>query len=252
MPWSTRQLAELANTTVKAVRHYHAIGLLDVPERTANGYKQYGVSHLIRLVQIKRLSDLGLPLSQIAAMGRADEEPDEAAIRVLDAELEATIDRLTRIRAELALILRHRAPPEVPSDFASLSRDFSDTQRSLLTVFSTVFSDEDMAEFRQMLAEPDDTQDEFEGLPADADDATVERLAERMVPVVRAGRERHPRLADPAARSPLGAKPAVSAMAHAVAELYNAAQIRTLQRVNEILEREGDDPATRTGGRRAQ
>lgn len=251
MPWSTRQLAELANTTVKAVRHYHEIGLLDVPERTANGYKQYGVSHLIRLVQIKRLSDLGLPLARIAALGRADEEPDEA-IRVLDAELEATIDRLTRIRAELALILRHRAPPEVPSDFASLSRDFSDTQRSLLTVFSTVFSEEDMAEFRQMLAEPDDTQAEFEGLPADADDATVERLAERMVPVVRAGRERHPRMVDLAARSPLGSEPAVSAMAHAVAELYNPAQIRTLQRVNEVLEREGDDPATRTGGRRAQ
>ena len=249
MPWSTRQLAELANTTVKAVRHYHEIGLLDVPERTANGYKQYGVSHLIRLVQIKRLSDLGLPLAQIAAMGRADEDSDEA-IRVLDAELAATIERLTRIRAELALILRHRAPPDVPPDFAPISRDFSDTQRALLTVYSTVFSDEDMAEFRQMLAEPDETQDEFDRLPADADDATVERLVERMVPVVRASRERHPRLVDPTARSPLGAKRAMSAMAHAAAELYNPVQIRVLQRVNELLEREGDDPADRTAGRR--
>ena len=31
MPWSTRELAELAGTTVKAVRHYHEIGLLDEP-----------------------------------------------------------------------------------------------------------------------------------------------------------------------------------------------------------------------------
>ena len=32
------------------------------------------------------------------------------AIRVLDAELEATVGRLERIRGELALILTHRAP----------------------------------------------------------------------------------------------------------------------------------------------
>ncbi|WP_344094254.1 MerR family transcriptional regulator, partial [Nocardiopsis composta] len=60
MAWSTRQVAELAGTTVKAVRYYHRIGLLDVPERTANGYKRYEVEHLVRLVQIKRLSDLGV------------------------------------------------------------------------------------------------------------------------------------------------------------------------------------------------
>src|SRR4051794_28710508 len=102
MAFSTRQLADLAGTTVKAVRHYHEVGLLDMPERASNGYKQYKISHLMRLIQIKRLSDLGVPLSQVAAMGRADEEPDEA-IRVLDAELEATVDRLNRIRAELAV-----------------------------------------------------------------------------------------------------------------------------------------------------
>jgi DNA-binding transcriptional MerR regulator len=48
---STQQIAELAVTTVKAVRHYHQIGLLDAPERAANGYKQYEVPHLVRLLQ---------------------------------------------------------------------------------------------------------------------------------------------------------------------------------------------------------
>ncbi|MEQ3553652.1 WhiB family transcriptional regulator [Pseudonocardia nematodicida] len=38
--WSTRQLAELAGTTVRAVRHYHEVGLLDEPARRANGYKR--------------------------------------------------------------------------------------------------------------------------------------------------------------------------------------------------------------------
>jgi DNA-binding transcriptional MerR regulator len=38
--WSTRQVAELAGTTVKAVRHYHKVGLLNEPERGANGLSQ--------------------------------------------------------------------------------------------------------------------------------------------------------------------------------------------------------------------
>ena len=51
MAWSTRQLAELAGTTVKTVRHYHEIGLLSEPERASNGYKQYRTEHLVRLLQ---------------------------------------------------------------------------------------------------------------------------------------------------------------------------------------------------------
>jgi DNA-binding transcriptional MerR regulator len=73
--WSTREIAELAGTTLRAVRHYHAIGLLDEPERRANGYKQYGVAHLVRILRIKRLIDLGFSLAQISAMGDADEHP---------------------------------------------------------------------------------------------------------------------------------------------------------------------------------
>ncbi|WP_031464897.1 MerR family transcriptional regulator [Sciscionella sediminilitoris] len=230
MAWSTRQLAELAGTTVKAVRHYHRIGLLEEPERASNGYKRYGVAHLVRLVQIKRLGELGVPLAQIAAMERADEEPDEA-IRVLDAELEATIGRLTRIRAELAVILRHRAPLGVPPGFETIARDFSTTQRALLTAYSTVFSEEDMAEFREMVAAREETDDEFDRLPSEAGDAVIERLAERLAPVVRRSREEHPRFADTSGYSPQ----TISTMAHAVAELSNPAQIRVLHRVNELL-----------------
>lgn len=239
MAWSTREIADLTNTTVKAVRHYHEIGLLDVPGRTSNGYKQYGVPHLIRLVQIKRLSDLGLPLSQIAPLLRDDAEPDEA-IRALDAELEETIDRLTRIRSELAVIRRHGARPDVPTDFAPVSGEFTDTQRSMLAVYSTIFSESDLAEFREMLSEPEETDMEFELLPADADDAAIDGLAERMAPVVRRNRLRHPRLVNPAANSPRGKESAESTMAHAVAELYNWAQISVLQRVYAILEQETD------------
>ncbi|MFC4014251.1 MerR family transcriptional regulator [Nonomuraea purpurea] len=239
MAWSTRQLAELTGSTVKAIRHYHEIGLLDVPERAANGYKQYKVAHLIRLLQIKRLRDLGVPLSQIAALGRADEEPDEA-IRVLDAELAATIERLNRVRAELAVILRHRAPMHVPPEFAPISHDLSDTHQSLFMVFSTVFSEEGMEEFRRIVSVRDDAGEEFDALPPDADDATVERIAERILPLVRRMRAEHPWSNDPVADSPRGAELAENVMGHAAVELYNPAQLRVLQRLNVLLEQAAD------------
>lgn len=60
MVWSTRQLADLAGTTVKTIRYYHAIGVLEEPARAANGCKQYGTAHLVSLLRVGRLRDLGL------------------------------------------------------------------------------------------------------------------------------------------------------------------------------------------------
>ncbi|MEU0491673.1 MerR family transcriptional regulator [Nocardiopsis sp. NPDC006139] len=224
MAWSTRQIAELAGTTVKAVRHYHEIGLLDVPERTANGYKQYGVPHLVRLVRIRRLSDLGIPLSEIAAV---EDEPEEA-IRALDADLEARIDRLVRVREELAVILRHRASVYAPPGFASVYGDLSERQRSLLAVYSTVFSERYLAEFRELIGDPEEAEREFEELPADADDAVVADLAERLLPAALRARAEGP---DPVADSPRGPRRAAQAMAEAAVELYNPAQLRVLERL---------------------
>lgn len=237
MAWSTQRIAELAGTTVKAVRYYHQIGLLDLPERAANGYKQYEVPHLVRLLQIKRLSDLGVPLSEVATMEQADEAPDEA-IRVLDKELEATVNRLNRVREELAVILRHRAPAYVPPEFASISGDLSERQRSLLMVFSTVLSEESAERFRELISEPEETDEEFEVLPPDAGGAAIENLAERMLPVILRGREENPWSQAPAADSPRGAKHAEQAMAEAVVQLYNPAQLRVLKRLNELLTQE--------------
>ncbi|WP_020722859.1 MerR family transcriptional regulator [Nocardiopsis sp. CNS-639] len=240
MAWSTQQLAELANTTVKAVRYYHEVGLLDVPERTANGYKQYQVAHLVRLLQIKRLSDLGVPLSEVASMGRADEDPDEA-IRVLDKELEATVDRLNRVRAELAVILRHRAPAYVPPAFAPVSHELSDRQRSLLMVYSTVLSERSVEKFRELISDPDETDEEFEDLPEDADGAAIDRLAARMLPVVRRRSEEDPWSADPAGDAPGGAERAERTMAEAMVQLYNPAQLRVLKRLSALLREEAPD-----------
>ncbi|WP_425393421.1 MerR family transcriptional regulator [Actinomycetospora chiangmaiensis] len=80
-------------TTLRSVRHHHEVGLLPEPVRRANGFKPYGVAHLVGLVRINRLSDLGFSSPRIAALGDGDEHTVEA-LRVLDGDLVREIDRL--------------------------------------------------------------------------------------------------------------------------------------------------------------
>jgi DNA-binding transcriptional MerR regulator len=235
MAWSTRQLADLAGTTVKAVRHYHATGLLDDPVRAANGYKQYGIPHLVRLLQIRRLIDLGLPLAQIATMGRADEDPDEA-IRVLDAELEVTIERLQRVRAELAIILRHRAAVDLPEGFGPVAGEVSEADRGMLLIYSRILNDEAMAELRDVMQVRDPVDDEFDALAPDADEDTIQRLAERMAPGIRRMQEQYPATRDIEAYTTGSAEAARSTVVEAVLELYNPAQLQALHRATLILQ----------------
>ncbi|KAA8888768.1 MerR family transcriptional regulator [Nocardia colli] len=110
MAWSTRQLAELAGTSIRTVRHYHDVGLLAEPERMPNGYKSYDETHLARLLRVKHLADLGFSLAQIARMGETG--PSEQSVRALDADLAAAIERLQRMRAELAQTLH---PVDIPA-----------------------------------------------------------------------------------------------------------------------------------------
>ena len=235
MAWSTREVADLAGTTVKAVRHYHKLGLLDEPERMSNNYKQYQVAHLIRLLQITRLADLGVPLAQIAAMGNADRDPD-AALLVLDAELEQTVERLQRIRGELALILKYRAPAELPAGFSSVSQELTETDRSLIMVYSRVFDEGAMHDMREMVTDVPRTasDDEFDQLTVDSDRETRRRLAAEMAPSIVEAFERYPWLSDPGSRATKNPSFAHGTMTAAVRELYNKAQLEVLYRAHLI------------------
>ena len=72
------QIANLAGTTPRAVRHYHRLGLLDIPP-TVRGRREYGVEHLARLLRIRWLADGGLSLRQVAEIIASDPEPVEPA-----------------------------------------------------------------------------------------------------------------------------------------------------------------------------
>jgi DNA-binding transcriptional MerR regulator len=95
------ELAELAGTTTRAIRHYHSIGLLNEPERDDSGYRRYGPEHLVRLVRIRRLRTLDMPLDKIAAhlSGAADEYGDlQASLRSLAGDIGRQIEELQALR----------------------------------------------------------------------------------------------------------------------------------------------------------
>ncbi|WP_395939834.1 MerR family transcriptional regulator [Arthrobacter sp. CAN_C5] len=45
----------MAGTTVHTVHHYHRVGLFEQPDRMSDGYKQYQVKHLVRLLKYAAL-----------------------------------------------------------------------------------------------------------------------------------------------------------------------------------------------------
>ncbi|KAA0118622.1 MerR family transcriptional regulator [Mycolicibacterium sp. P9-22] len=238
MAWSTREVAELAGTSLRAVRHYHQIGLLPEPQRRSNGYKQYGVAHLVRLVRIKRLVDLGFSLPQIAALGDGDDHPGQA-LRELDAELAATIARLQRARDELAELLTNSAPTDLPPDFAAPAAvaKLPDADRKLIVVLSRVLGPRGRQAYADLIndSREDPAAHEFDTLPTDADESTRQGLAERLAPYIRSVRQSHPALTESRTDAPRGARFAEKAIVDAMADLYNPAQLDVLRRAGEIL-----------------
>lgn len=177
--WSTSELAALAGTTVKTIRHYHRIGLLAEPERAANGYKRYRVTHLIRLLRIRRLADLGVSLADIGAMEESAGSAEQI-FRVLDEELAASIERQQRMRAELANILRHRNLADLPPGFGEVANDLSAADRAFLLIASRIFEQAVMDAYRELHATPrSEAAKDFDLLTDDASDETRQSVAER-------------------------------------------------------------------------
>ncbi|MFC4010703.1 MerR family transcriptional regulator [Nonomuraea purpurea] len=232
MAWSTRELAELAGTTVNTIRHYHRLGLLDEPERRYNGYKQYGVQDLVRLLRIRRLAELGVPLSQIGEVGAGgDSTPD--ALRQLDAELAARIERLQRARFDIAAILRDSVPADAPAGFESVASRLSEADSSIIHIYTQLYDEDAMADLRLMAeADTDSISSEIDDLPPDADEATRQRLAEKLAPILTQNLIDYPWLSDPVTHLSKSAHVTQQTFIEAVNELYNAAQIDVLHRAS--------------------
>ena len=233
MAWSTRELADLAGTTVNTVRHYHRSGLLEEPERMSNGYKQYRARHLVRLLQIRRLRDLGVPLAQIEAVGVANGANAAQALLAIDADLAASIERLQRARGEIRAILEGATATDVPAGFEGVAGSMSGSDRSLMLIYSQLYDESAMSDLRQMAqGEPDETSAEFDALSADADEATRQRLAEAMAPQLAQHLSDFPWLMQPAEHLSKGERVTQETFLETFTELYNEAQLHVLGRAS--------------------
>jgi DNA-binding transcriptional MerR regulator len=96
------QLAAYAGVTVRAVRHYHQIGLLPEPERDASGYRRYGAKAVVSLIKIRTLANAGVPLSQIGLLLEADASAFAEAVQRIDSHLREEIERLESSRKQIA------------------------------------------------------------------------------------------------------------------------------------------------------
>lgn len=113
------QLAAHAGVTVRAVRHYHRIGLLPEPERDHSGYRVYDAAAVVRLIRIHTLAAAGVPLARVQEL--LDAGPSEFAdgVQEIDANLRTEIRRLQGTRKRLARLASgdHLALPQSVLDY---------------------------------------------------------------------------------------------------------------------------------------
>lgn len=119
------ELADLAGTTVKSVRHYHATGVLEEPARQHNGYRVYDVMDLVRLSRIKRMRDLGISVARIRDLLDGETADVHAALDALDGELLEQAKTIEARRAKIAA-LRTSLDPELPEPFARILAEYAE------------------------------------------------------------------------------------------------------------------------------
>jgi DNA-binding transcriptional MerR regulator len=99
------QLADHCGVTVRAIRHYHRLGLLPEPVRDHSGYRRYGAQAVVDLVRIKVLADAGVPLAQVSHLLNADPDEFGAAVAGFDVALRQQIIQLEHRRQQLVDLL---------------------------------------------------------------------------------------------------------------------------------------------------
>jgi DNA-binding transcriptional MerR regulator len=125
------QLATYAGTTVRAVRHYHHIGLLPEPERDNSGYRTYDAAAVVRLIRIRTLAAAGVPLARVQDLLDAGPEEFAAGIQEIDKELRAEIRRLQGNREQIAKLAagEHLALPKSVVDYLDRLRHLGVDER---------------------------------------------------------------------------------------------------------------------------
>ncbi|GAB3766703.1 MerR family transcriptional regulator [Microlunatus parietis] len=114
--FSIGAFASMGRVSVRMLRHYDKVGLLR-PARVDefSGYRYYEADQLRRLNRLLACKDLGFTLDEVKSILDEDDADLAGLLRRREAELVQQItadqDRLTRVRARLALIRAEGASP---------------------------------------------------------------------------------------------------------------------------------------------
>jgi DNA-binding transcriptional MerR regulator len=96
MPYTIKDVADLAGVTTRTLRYYDEIGLLNPAFTGENGYRYYDQNSLLRLQQILFFRELEVPLKDIhLIMSR----PDFSILRALQNHRTALQSRAKRLKA---------------------------------------------------------------------------------------------------------------------------------------------------------
>ncbi len=105
--------------SVKALRHYHEVGLLPPAEiDAATGYRRYELSQVPTAQVIRRLRELGMSLDDVRVVIEADDVSERNAaisahLRRMEGELEQTRSTVKALR----MLLDGKAPPTIAIDY---------------------------------------------------------------------------------------------------------------------------------------
>lgn len=105
--------------SVKALRHYHEVGLLPPAEiDSQSGYRRYELAQVPQAQAIRRLRELGMPLEQVRVVIEASDvdarnSAISAHLRRMEGELERTRDTVRSLR----MLLDEDAPPAIAVEY---------------------------------------------------------------------------------------------------------------------------------------
>ncbi|MEV6319105.1 MerR family transcriptional regulator [Streptomyces sp. NPDC051776] len=96
------EAAKLTGTTPRAIRHYHQVDLLPEPERGHDGRRRYGYDAIVRILWIRRMTELGMRLDHIrTSLAARNDQDRKTLLDELDETLATQEETIRRQRRAL-------------------------------------------------------------------------------------------------------------------------------------------------------
>jgi len=186
--WKIGELAEAAGLTVRALRHYDEIGLLEPFERTDSGHRLYSGDDVRRLYAIRTLRALGLPLDEIGGMLSGNGDDPRAAVRRHLRQVEAQLEIHERLRSRLIRIMDALDGAHEPSTkefldlmeaMAMIENYYTPEQLAQLEERRKLLGDDAIRGAEQQWADLIAALEAFSGAATDPSDPRVQQLVDQ-------------------------------------------------------------------------